>query len=377
MRHKLVLLFVPSLLLALSGAASAHTPVPLADDPTTLTIGGYMEGYWQWNFNQPRNGVTNARGFDNRHNSLTLANVALDAQWSAPRLMGRLTLQHGATPATYYAAEPVAPGSTAANATGPVLWQHVQQANAGVKLGASKALTLSAGTFLSPIGPESMAVKDNWNWSRSNGFFGLPFYHTGAKASWALSEQAALTLGVWNGWNSVVDNNADKSLMLQWTWTDPSLQVSALYFGGVERAPGSAEGRAIRHLLDGHVTWHANAWLSLLGHVNGGVEPNRLGTARWLYAAAYGRVRTAAWLWLVGRIDAFAERADGGQRIFWPVSQLGSATLTADLRPHPQFLCRVELRHDRASGALYHDRSADQPDRNQQTTLTVGVSSWF
>lgn len=377
MRHKLVLLFVPSVLFALSGEVSAQTPVPLAEDPTKLTIGGYMEGYWQWNFNQPRNGVTNARGFDNRHNSLTLSNVALDAQWESQRLIGRATLQQGATPATYYAAEPALAGGTAANATGPGLWQYIQQAYAGVRLGADRQLTLSAGTYLSPIGPESMAVKDNWNWSRSNGFLGLPFYHTGAKATLALSDKAAATVAVWNGWNSVVDNNRDKSVMAQWTWTDTNLAASILYFGGVERAANSAEGRAWRHLLDGHVTWHATSRLSLLGHLNGGMESNRIGTPRWLYAALYGRAQTADWLWLIARVDGFFEKSDGAQRIFWPVGKVGSGTLTADFRPHPQFSCRVELRRDIAGGALFYDADATVPDSDNQTTLTVGVTSWF
>jgi hypothetical protein len=59
-----------------------------------------------------------------------------------------------------------------------------------------------------------MAVRDNWNWSRSNLFFGLPFYHTGVRATYALTE-LGITAGGYNGWNSVLDNNAEKSVALR------------------------------------------------------------------------------------------------------------------------------------------------------------------
>jgi hypothetical protein len=44
-------------------------------------LGGYVEALYQWNFNSPSNGITNYRGFDNRHNTFTVSNIALDVQW--------------------------------------------------------------------------------------------------------------------------------------------------------------------------------------------------------------------------------------------------------------------------------------------------------
>src|SRR5262245_32029295 len=51
-----------------------------------LRVGAYVEAFYQWNFNDPANGVTNYRGFDNRHNAITLANAALDASWQKGRV---------------------------------------------------------------------------------------------------------------------------------------------------------------------------------------------------------------------------------------------------------------------------------------------------
>ena len=60
-----------------------------------FTLSGYAEAFYQWNFNQPADGVTDFRGFDNRHNTFTLANVALDVRWDFKRVIGRLALQVG------------------------------------------------------------------------------------------------------------------------------------------------------------------------------------------------------------------------------------------------------------------------------------------
>jgi hypothetical protein len=370
-------------------ADPASVAPPATVTATTVTLSGYTEAYWQWNANRPSNGITNLRGFDNRHNSLTLSNAVLDAQWDAPQAFGRVALQVGSTPATYYAAEPVVSGGSGANASNQGLWQWLQQAYVGGRVGPNNRLTLSAGLFLSPIGPESMAVKDNWTWSRANAFFGLPFYHTGARASWALSDKAAVAAAVYNGWNSVVDNNRDKSVSLQWTWTTANLVGSVLYFGGVERSVGAAEGRPWRHLLDSHWTWHLTDRFSMLAHINGGVERGDLGTSKWFSAVLNGRFQAKRWLYLVARGEAFWEKVPRNAKgtagaIFWPTPWLGSATVTADLRPHDQLSLRLELRHDLADGKAWYGGQVAKDaggqctaNRDAQSTFTVGATSWF
>lgn len=156
--------------------------------PQTFTLGGYAEAFYQWNFNQPANGITHYRGFDNRHNSFTVANAVLDAQWDYENVIGRVALQVGHTPSTYYLSEPSSPGTAGAGRSDADLWQYLQQAYVGYRFRVGRGLLVSAGLFLSPIGPEGMAVHDNWNWSRSNLFFGLPFYHTGLRVAYPLSE---------------------------------------------------------------------------------------------------------------------------------------------------------------------------------------------
>jgi hypothetical protein len=373
-----------------SKQASVATPDPAPGPPNPFTLGAYVEGFYQWNFNQPSNGLTNYRAFDNRHDTFTLANVALDTAWDYRGLVGRLTLQVGHTPSTYYLSEPNQPGSTGANASGPELWKYLQQAYAGYRFGVGGGLTILAGLFLSPIGPESMAIKDNWNWSNSNLFFGLPFYHTGVRATYALSPEWAATLAGYNGWNSVVDNNDEKSVSAQLTYTRPDLAFSALYFGGVERPRGAPEGRAWRNLLDSHVTWYARSWLSLRAQLNGGFEPNNFGVSSWAAGALFARLRLIDWIFFALRGDVFYEHvaensAGKATPISWPAPWVSSGTATLDFRPHERASFRFEYRHDQAGADMFFGGTVTGDgvnvpfvmNRTSQDTVTLGATTWF
>lgn len=372
----------------------------VANEPPPYRLGGYVEAFYQRSFAAPSNHITNARGFDNRSDSFTLSNVALDASWDRDEVIGRLTLQVGHTPSTYYASEPSVPGASAANASDAQLWKFLQQAYAGYRFGGEgkgkepgqPAFAVTAGLFLSPVGPESIAVHENWSWSRSNLFFGLPFYHTGVRGTATLTDAWSVTLAGYNGWNSVVDDNVEKSLSLQLVCdrARDGLTWAVLYFGGVERPRGAPEGRAWRHLFDTHVTWHAAETLWLRAHLDGGFEPNAFGISAWAAGALHARVRLLPQLFLAARGDVFYERVaeNGGGRaspLFWPVPWVSSATGTLDLRPHERVSCQLEYRHDQAGGDLYFggsvvgdgDAVAFVPNRTSQDTLTVGATTWF
>lgn len=371
--------------LGANSAAELAATGPVAPNP--FQLGGYVEAYGQANLNQPSNAITHLRGFDARP-GFSIANVALDATWDDGPLIGRLTLQQGLTPATYYLAEPNRLGAGGAATVGAPTFSAIQQAYGGVKLPVGQGLLLTAGTFLSPVGPEAMPIKDNWTLSRSNLFFGLPFYHTGLRAAYPLNDTFTVNAMAINGWNSVVDGNAEKTGALQLTGAFPSgLITSLLYMGGVERPDGAAEGRAWRHLLDAHATYPLRDGTELLLHGNLGAEPNALGTAWWAAGALMGRQRLRSDLFLVLRGDLFRESVpSGGSAIFWPAPWVSSGTLTLDYRPHPRASLRLEARHDLAgapaffAGQVLGDGSTAnpyQPNASAQTTLSAGVVTWF
>lgn len=355
-----------------------------------ITFGGYAEAFYQWNLNDPANRITNYRGFDNRHNTFTLSNVALDGQLAYEGAQARVTLQVGHTPDTYYLAETVAPGASGAAGSSLDTWRFVQQAYVGYELPVMEGLLLQGGLFLSPIGPESMAVKDNWQWSRSNLFFGLPFYHTGARATLKPSKEWALTLGMMNGWNTVVDNNPEKSGYAQVTYNTDDLSWSLLYFGGIERADGVPEGDPWRSTFDTHLTWSATDWLKVQPHFDVGFEPTELGTSFWVAGAVAAQAKLVEWLYLAARVDAFYEHAGSNPsgeaaRIFWPVDWVTSQTATVEARAADHLSLRLEYRHDHAAGDMFFAGEVEGDgleapfvlDARYQDTFTLGATAWF
>jgi hypothetical protein len=358
----------------------------------TAKLDGYVEAYYAYNINQPDNGITNYRGYDSRHNTFTLSNMVLGATFDYESLSGRLALQVGHTPSTYYLLEPAAPGTSSVAASTLEVFKYVQTAYAGWNAPVGEGLLLQGGVFLSPVGYESIAVKDDFNWSRSTLFFGLPAYHTGVMATYPFSDAVTGKLMVFNGWNSVVDNNLWKSLGTQWIIKplDP-LTLSLLYFTGVERPRFAPEGEPWRHLFDVWAQYDATDWLSLAVHGDFGVEPNEFGTSWWASGALYARVQPIEWLYLAARGDIFREEAadDGAggvaARIFYPADLVGSATFTADFRPHSNLSFRVEYRHDHADTDMYfagvvEGATPTAPfgeDATYQDTFTGGVVGWF
>jgi len=384
-------------------AAAAPTgPIANVSEGTTktgtrasLTLSGYAEMFYQWNFNNPSNGITNFRGFDNRHNSFTISNAVIDAMGTLGPIRGHsvsahVALQIGHTPETYYLAEPISVGAAGAGSTGPPVWKFIQQANMSYRAPLGRGLLIEGGIFLSPIGPEGMAVKDQWNWSRSNLFFGLPFYHTGVRISYGFTDRINVSLAAYNGWNSVVDNNAQKSIAAQLTYSiTDKLTYQVLYFTGVERPTGAPEGKPWRHLFDSYLAWYPLKWLSLLGHADAGFEPNAFGTSWWAAGALYARFQPLPWLYLAMRGDFFREgvaanTVGSASPIFWPAEWVASGTGTVEVRPIDNVSFRVEYRHDHAQAPMYfRDQVANDllgapiANATSQNTVTVGMTAWF
>lgn len=373
-------------------AAVGHAAAQDAAGPRPVTVAGSVEAFYSWNFADPRNGITNLRGFDDRHDAITLSNVVLDVTGTAERLTARLALQFGHTPNAYTLAEPQAPVAGSAGESDRFTWRFIQQANLGYTAPVGRGLLVEAGIFLSPIGPESMAAKDDWNFSRSNLFFGLPFYHAMVRASYPVTDDLRVGAGVLNGWNDIVDNNGAKTVEAHALWSRAPVTLGVLYMGGRERARGAPEGRTFRHLFDAWAQIDATDCLQLLVHGDVGLEQNDFGTSSWLAGALYARYRLAGPLYVAVRGDWFQEtaasNADGAAAtIFWPATdedgraRIASFTGTVEVRPVDPVSFRLELRHDDANVDMFFDDEVDLDEpaftRRTQDTVTAAALAWF
>ena len=365
------ILGVLTVLAAQPGVASAQ-----------VTIAGYVETYYQAHFQDPENRITNFRGYDSRSRTFTVSNAVLDGKGVQGPVTARVALQVGHTPATYYLVEPVSPGTSSVDTSDGVLWRSLQIAT--LAYAAPRDLTVEAGLFLSPIGPEVIPIKDNLNWSRSNLFFALPTYHAGARVAKPLGGGWSATFMLCNGWGSVVDNNGEPSVSASAAYASKATTAQLLYFGGNERPTDTPEGSPWRHLFDAYIQHAVTDRLTLAVHGDAGFEANDLGTTWWAGAAGYAKYAFAGNAYVAARADYLREDPDGGA-IVLPTAWVASGTATVAYQPAHDISVRLEYRHDHADGDLYFGGEvavdprtlAFVPDRDRQDTLTLGATAWF
>ena len=362
-----------------------------ASDSESVRFSGYIEGYYGWNFGDPSNGITDFRAFDSRHNAVMLLNASLAADWTAKQGYGRLSLQVGTTADTYYASEISDDGSAGTGGHNPDIFKAIQEAYAGTQVGKGSPVKIEAGVFLSPIGPENMAIKDQWNLSRSNLFYAFPFFHLGVRTIVPIGDNSTVTLSVFNGWDSILDKNDQKTIALAFHHIFASdIEVDVQYFVGVERARGAAEGAPLRHLVDAWVKLplHPRFWILL--DFDGGFEAGDLGTSSWLSGGLWTRWQVADEVFLATQSDFLTEtrgQKDGktASWIFFPTDWISSHSLCLEKRFGDFASAKLEFRQDMAASPLYFKgqvqtdliSNAYIANADSQQTLTLALTSWF
>ncbi len=169
-------------------------------DSTTssLTISGYAEVYYTYDFGKPLNHTRPNFVYSfNRHNEFNLNLGFVKAAYSTTNVRANLALMAG----TYANANLAAEASVLKN---------VFEGNVGVKVSKNKNIWVDAGIFASHIGFESAIGKDCWNLTRGILADNSPYYESGAKITYISDDEKWLLSGlILNGWQRIqrVDGN--------------------------------------------------------------------------------------------------------------------------------------------------------------------------
>lgn len=399
-RSKVVLLFL--LVLALG----VFAPMQVSAQPRfEFTPSGALELTYGFNPNNPYNGLSPYRLNDGRDRTFTIAQAVLALDTSYGPLSLHVAGQVGTVADTYYLGEPMAPGGGTIADTGPTNWRFLQEGYTELLTGRIK---WGIGLFLSPVGPESMVTNGGSNTplgsdvpsvanaalSRGLLFYGLPYYHTGARVSVDLGRDFSLRLWVVNGWNSIgVDTNRVPTAVVNLQRNRPRVSWSVLAMVGPERATGAPEGPAVRALFDAWVQWHPVTTLGFIAQLNGGIEPNRYGRSGWLAGMFSARWHPLSWFYVAARGEYFREWMGANETgraspIFWGGADgVASVTGTLGFRPHEHVLVRLEYRQDWSAGTpLFYEAEVAgsgsatdpyQPNAYRQQTITLGVNASF
>ena len=269
-----------------SAAPATPPPSAMATALGAISITGFFDGYYAYNFNHPvvntpsvppgnpttfplaTTGfsgtpaplISSLRAWEglDRQFALNLGEVIISKAPDADNRLGfNLALGYGNALNVVNSTDPGGLGFA----------QYVKEAYLSYNAPVGKGLQIDFGKFVTPNGAEVIESKDNWNYTRSVLFtYAIPFYHYGARAKYTFNDKANLTGFVTNGWNNIVENNTGKTFGLS-LGLNPSKTVSITqnYFGGPDQFGIShSAGSHWRSLSDTVLTWTATSKLSLM-----------------------------------------------------------------------------------------------------------------
>lgn len=247
----------------------------------------FADSYYSYNFNRPTpvtapnaasvnaaaipNAQNTYRYYDTYHNQFALSLFELSTKANFGEASVLVDLDFGP-----FADLNSASTSTSGKSVDEVS-KHMGQVVLSYKPEASR-FSFDMGKMYSHLGVESVKSKDNYNYSRTVLFsYGLPFWHTGLRANYdAIPELLTASLFVYNGWNSIYDNNNSKSLGAQLKYSPSTLVTLAYnYLGGPERSDSEKDRKTVHEV---NSTWSFNdSWSAITDAVLGEEENVAIG----------------------------------------------------------------------------------------------------
>lgn len=383
---KRLLTSIATMLTIASGPARAQTDTGAAppqeaesaDEPSQpfryLRFGATIEGFYQWNVNEPYDRVTPLRAYDTRANTFGLQQVAVIVE-SAPdvaagrRYGARIDLQYGQATETVQ--------GSPANEPRPEVYRNVWQAYGSYVFPVGRGLQADFGKFASSLGYETNYAKDNQHFSRSYLFNVLPFYHSGLRLTLPVTDTVSVFYMLTNGIQQTEDFNDFKSNHVAAVVTPvPGLTWTANFYAGQEQRdtsePDAPDG--FFKVFDTYVNWTASPALTLafdVNHVTNEVraEDDALALTG---LAAYARYQLATPVAVALRY----ERLDD-EGLFGGIDQvLQEVTFTYEHRLADGFLVRGEYRRDWSNEPFFTGEVPGSLHRDQHT-FTAGLVWWF
>jgi hypothetical protein len=354
------------------------SPAPSAAPGSTpaarVKVGGFVDAYYGWNVNRPAdhaNFFPGAGTTAKRDNEVSVNLAQIDLTVDPAPVGFRLAVGLGTSTEVVHAFEPVGV------VVGPEVWKNVIQASVQWKTGVGRGLLLEAGIYPSHIGLETLASKDNWNYTR--GWLGefSPYYQTGLKLAYPFSDRWSAQLHVLNGWQTIGDNNRGKSIGTQIAYSGPRLSVSLNGIAGPELADDNHDVRVMGDIV---ATYQATSVVSLAVSLDAAREGRPAGpSVSWKGVGAYVRLAPSS------SRSAFALRGelydDPDGAISGSVQTLKGVTATFEHRPTPNLILKLEGRYDRSSADVFARQTSD-PDGNplrkrDQLLVLVGAVATF
>ena len=338
------------------------------DSATKVSFGVYLDTYYAFDFNRPRD---HDRAFTTqavRHNEFNVNLAFLDATLSGRRLRGRVAAQFGTSVQANYASEP-----RIGTVSGPDVSRFLQEAVVGYEL--TPHTWIDAGIFLSSFGSENWASRDNWTYTRSMVAENSPYYESGLKVTWRASRSLIAQVHLMNGWQIVSENNSSKAIGARLDYS-PTSVVSLGYdaFLGNEASDSAVAGSRIWN--EGIVTIVPSPRFQLRGTVDYGVQRSEpsLRDSWWGYSLI-GRCAVTSTLAAAIRSERYEDPAKIIVATGLPYGLRASGySFSVDLRPAPGLLWRIEYRELASKSALFPSRVNELVQRDKVVVTSAALT---
>jgi len=343
---------------------------------SSTTLSGYVDTSAIWKFGTGNENMP-GRAFDGGPNNLggnkldgfnlNVVELQLEKPLSEDQWASGYRVQLLLGPdANFYNLSPASLGSSDLS---------VKDAYVALRVPAGNGIDFKVGSFATVIGYESFESYLNPNYSRSFGWQLEPTQHTGALASYKVTDAVSLSAGVANTWNAGINARAnrptgpgganvakesEKTYMASVSVTAPEswgfLKDSAWYFGVIDGLAGNSKdttsvyaGGSLHTPVEGLSV--GGAFDYRFNGPNGVTVGNN-----WAWAIAGYASFQANEKWKFNVRGDYTEGSDGTfyDRIGLNQNRLGALTLTADYALWANVISRAELRWD-------HSMSGDKP----------------
>lgn len=165
------------------------------DSTGKFSYSGYIDTYYAYYTD-----TTNGAGYTKfptgsaRNNEFGLNTILFSAQYQTQKVRATATLFYG----------------DVANSAWSNYLNAVQEAHCGVRL--RKKIWFDAGYFRTHFGLESIQARENPTASIATTTFYEPYYLSGAKLTFDVSEKWTIQTGVFNGYNTFIETNRNKAI---------------------------------------------------------------------------------------------------------------------------------------------------------------------
>ncbi|MEN0052053.1 MAG: porin [Mucilaginibacter sp.] len=340
----------------------------MAQDTKTppLTVSGYLETYYNYDFNRPVNNTVPAFLYNfNRANEVNLNLGLIQASYNTEKVRANVALAVGTYMNANYAAE-------------SGVMKNVYQANVGFRLSAKSNLWLDAGIMPSHIGWESAIGKDNLTLSRSIAAENSPYFESDAKLGYTSpSGKWYLSAMVLNGWQHIQrpDGNTTPAFGTQVTFKPSDhVTLNSSSFIGNDK-PDSL--RRMRYFHDLYGTFQfSDKWSAIAGFDIGAEQKEKGSSGMYIWYTPNLIVRYA-----VSKTLAVAAR---GEYYHDPNAVIVSTgrnglrswgySVNVDYHIFDNLLWRVELRDLNSHDDIFVKRSGESTNNNLFVTTALAFN---